>query len=103
MNPNASAPLTSTTWSTAFPETADDIRLPRRSFAASPSRWSQLHRQWSGAGLQATQTPRSIAFCDHAIRNPVLMVVPDAAADVRFARNPLVTGPLGGRYAGMPW
>ncbi len=93
-----------------FPETAyDDIACLAAQLCGVPIAMVSVidrDRQWfkGATGLQATQTPRSIAFCDHAIRNPGhLMVVPDATADVRFARNPLVTGPLGGRfYAGMP-
>ncbi|WP_238382900.1 GAF domain-containing protein [Cognatilysobacter segetis] len=63
-------------------------------------------RQWFKArqGLDTEAMPRDIAFCDHAIRQPDrLMEVRDAAADARFAHNPLVTGDLGIRfYAGMP-
>ncbi len=63
-------------------------------------------RQWFKArfGLDVEETPRSMAFCDHAIRTPdALMEVPDAAQDTRFRENPLVTGPPKVRfYAGMP-
>ncbi len=63
-------------------------------------------RQWfkSRIDLDVEQTPRAIAFCDHAIRRPAeLMVVPDTHADPRFAANPLVSGaPYARFYAGAP-
>lgn len=62
-------------------------------------------RQWfkSKVGISETQTPREISFCDHAIRTPEVMEVPDASLDPRFANSPLVTGAQGARfYAGAP-
>ena len=63
-------------------------------------------RQWfkSRYGLKQMQTDRSIAVCDHAIREPgKTFLVPDLGADSRFQNNPLVTGdPHLAFYAGYP-
>ncbi|WP_310540013.1 PAS domain S-box protein [Phenylobacterium sp.] len=62
-------------------------------------------RQWfkSRHGLDAVETPRSQAFCAHALplAPGATLVVEDATRDPRFRSNPLVTGDLGIRfYAG---
>jgi signal transduction histidine kinase len=62
-------------------------------------------RQWFKArcGLDLPETPRSWAFCDHAIRADATLLVPDAKDDVRFAENPLVLGhPHIRFYCGVP-
>ena len=61
--------------------------------------------QWfmSSTGLDVAGTDRDVSFCGHAIMSGDVLVVLDAAANPRFADNPLVTGEPGIRfYAGAP-
>jgi GAF domain-containing protein len=62
-------------------------------------------RQWfkSKVGVNVNETSRDISFCSRAIEHSDLYIIPDAAADARFADNPLVTSdPKIRFYAGAP-
>lgn len=62
-------------------------------------------RQWfkSRAGVAASETPRSIAFCNRAIQAHEPLVIPDARLHPDFRENPLVRGEPGVvAYAGVP-
>ncbi len=83
------------------------VRMAARVFGSPIALISLVDRdrQWfkASVGLDAKETPRMISFCTHAIEQRDVFVVGDAAADPRFATNPLVTGePRIGFYAGAP-
>ena len=62
-------------------------------------------RQWfkSKVGLDVSQTPRDISFCQYTIMNDKLFEVIDASDNETFIDNPLVTGNPNIRfYAGVP-
>jgi GAF domain-containing protein len=62
-------------------------------------------RQWfkSCVGLDASETPREVSFCGHAVFLRAPLVVNDAHKDPRFHDNPLVTGAPNVRaYLGIP-
>ena len=63
------------------------------------------NRQWfkSKVGLEASETPRDVAFCNYPVADNTFMEVEDATQDERFSSNALVTGgPKIRFYAGYP-
>jgi diguanylate cyclase (GGDEF)-like protein/PAS domain S-box-containing protein len=63
------------------------------------------NRQWfkSSVGLEVTETPRAIAFCNFTVAHRAFFEVQDALKDPRFSNNPMVLGKPNIRfYAGMP-
>lgn len=86
----------------------DDITSLARQITGKPVVLVSLvdsKRQWfkSRIGLGATETPRDISFCGHAIHGEGLFIVEDALSHPDFSDNPLVEGePRVVFYAGAP-
>jgi response regulator RpfG family c-di-GMP phosphodiesterase len=62
-------------------------------------------RLWLKAqiGLERAELPLAAAFCAEMLQRPVSVVIPDLAAEPRFAANPLYAGSARVRfYAGAP-
>jgi len=75
-----------------------DVPISLISFVDRDRQWFKSHH-----GLDTRETPRSQAFCAHAIGGEGIFEIVDPLADPRFADNPLVTGPPHIRYyAGAP-
>lgn len=82
-------------------------RLARRCFSVPVSLLTVLtpDRQWLKAaqGTLVVESPVEVSFCVYALRSGKPLVLPDLAADERFASNPLVIHPPHVRfYAGVP-
>ena len=88
--------------------TFDEIASLAGQLCATPMALVSLvdaDRQWFKArvGLPASETPRDLSFCAHAVASNEPLVVDDTLQDIRFASNPLVTSDPNIRFhAGVP-
>ena len=93
-----SAPEASFDRITALVRTVLDVPMAAVSLVDRDRQWFKSH-----PGIEAAETPRDIAFCDHTVAHGAPFVVPDATTDPQFADNPLVTNaPFIASYAGVP-
>ena len=61
-----------------------------------------LYAKSQPVGVQFGTTPFGVAFCEHTVRGPGLLEIPDAAADPRWSHLPAVTEHGMRFYAGVP-
>ena len=93
---------------TAAERVFDRLTQLAASFYQSPIALLSLvdqKRQWfkSRIGMDDSETPRQISFCQHAIQSDQPFIVQNTVTDPRFKESPLVTGPPNIRfYAGAP-
>ena len=86
----------------------DDItRLAAHTFQAPIAIISLIDekREWfkSRVGVELTEAPRDLAFCEYTHQAGTAFIVPDTLLDPRFSGNPFVTGdPFVRFYAGVP-
>lgn len=96
----------------SFPATAPvavhrTVEVARELFGTSAAVFSlidgDISRHLVHLGIPHEEIDRSLTFCNVTIQGRGAMIVPDAAADARFAENPFVTGdPYIRFYAGFP-